>query len=179
MTLEIRWFFPGTIPENEVEDWFLDNPRFGERLTEKHGKTREDIYLLTPGNSDIGAKLREGKFEIKLRQVQQEFIDLAGGVSGKSEVWHKWKWPYARTKKDKKINEVVTNSFLARTPEKLRVTIWKQRWQRKFKPASPEDLDPVPKSQKDLSWRISAELTGLQIKGGTLVDHGDRSLRKP
>ena len=59
----------------------------------------------------------------------------------------------------------MTNSFLARTPEKLRVTIWKQRWQRKFKPASPEDLDPVPKSQKDLSWRISAELTRLQIKG--------------
>jgi len=54
---------------------------------------REDIYLLTPGNSDIGAKLREGKFEIKLLKDQQEFIDLAGGVSSKSEVWHKWKWP--------------------------------------------------------------------------------------
>ena len=44
VTLEIRWFFPGTIPEPGVKDWFLHTPRFGAELTDEHGKAREDIY---------------------------------------------------------------------------------------------------------------------------------------
>jgi len=162
ITLEVRWFFPGTIPAKEVGDWFLDNPRFGDRLTGKHGKTREDLYLLTPGNTGVGAKLREGRFEIKLLQDQQE-LELEEGAGGKSEVWHKWKWTYARGKKDAKINDLVTNSLMARTHQELRVMVRKKRWQRKFRLAGPEELAPRPGSEKDLTWWLSAELTGLQV----------------
>ena len=73
VTLEVRWFFPGTIPEPGVKDWFLHTPRFGAELTDEHGKAREDIYLLTPGTTAMGPKLREGRFEIKLNQDRQEF----------------------------------------------------------------------------------------------------------
>jgi hypothetical protein len=162
ITWEVRWFFKGSIPEKEVGDWFLNNPRFGERLIGKHGKKREDLYLLTPGNTSIGAKLREGRFEIKLLQDQQE-LELAGGGSGKSEVWHKWKWPYARGKKDTKINELITGSFMASTHPKLRVMVRKKRWQRKFTVTGPGELAPLPGREKGPTWWLSAELTGLQV----------------
>jgi hypothetical protein len=162
ITWEVRWFFKGSIPEKEVGDWFLNNPRFGERLTGKHGKEREDLYLLTPGNTGIGAKLREGRFEIKLLQDQQD-LELTGGAGGRSEVWHKWKWLYARGKKDAKINELVTRSLMASTHPKLRVMVRKKRWQRKFTVTGPGELAPFPGRGKDLTWWLSAELTGLQV----------------
>ena len=165
VTLEIRWFFPETVSAAGVQDWFLHNPRLGPALTEEQGETRVDLYLLTPGNTQIGPKLRGGRFEIKVRQNHQEIIDLNGSVSGKAEIWHKWKWPYARAKKDKEINDLVISSFLARTSENLRATVWKKRWQRKFKADHPEELTPVPMGQKGLSCWISAEFTGIKIKG--------------
>lgn len=165
ITLEIRWFFPGTIPATEVRDWFLQNPRLGERLTEKDGKKREDLYLLTPGNTGIGPKLREGKFEIKLLQGSQEVTEPVSSASGQGEVWHKWKWPYARGKKDKKIDALITNSVLAGTRQELRVMVWKQRWQRKFRVTGPGELAPAAGTKKDLTWWVSAELTGIEVKG--------------
>ncbi|MFZ2087839.1 MAG: hypothetical protein WAU47_04625 [Desulfobaccales bacterium] len=163
ITLEIRWFFPGTISEKEVKDWFLQNPRFGDRFTEKNGKKREDLYFRTPGHTGIGPKLREGRFEIKLLQGQQE-LELAGAVSGRTEVWYKWKWSYAKGKKDKKISDLVSASFLAGTPEHSRVTVAKIRWLRKFTVEGPGKFVPVSKSQKDLTWWISTEITGVQVK---------------
>jgi len=165
ITLEIRWFLPGIIPEKEVGNWFFHNPRFGARLIEKDGKKREDLYLLTPGNAGIGPKLREGKFEIKLLRGSQEVMEPGGAAGGRGEVWHKWKWPYARGKKDKKIDQLITESLLAGTREKLRVMVGKQRWQRKFRVAGPGELAPVAGSRKDLPWWVSAELTAIAVKG--------------
>ena len=165
ITLEIRWFFPGIVPEKEVGDWFFTNPRFGKRLTEKQGKKREDLYLLTPGNTGIGPKLREGMLEIKLLQGGHEITEPMSSAIGRGEVWHKWKWPYARRKKDKEIDEFITDGLLAGTRQKLRVMVWKQRWQRKFRVAGPGELAPVAGSKKDLAWWVSAELTALVVKG--------------
>ena len=92
----------------------------------KYGKKREDLYLLTPGNTGIGPKLREGKLEIKLLQGCQETTEPVISASAKSEIWHKWKGPYAKGKKDKKIDKLITKSILAGTQEKLRVTVWKK-----------------------------------------------------
>jgi hypothetical protein len=164
VTLEIRWFFPGTVPEPGVKDWFLHTPRFGAELTDEHGKAREDIYLLTPGTTAIGPKLREGRFEIKLIQDRQEFALPGGSVSGMSEVWHKWQWPYATNKANNE-SAAVTASFLASTPENLRVVVWKKRWQRKFRLAGSGELAPLAKVPKDLPWWISAELTALRVQG--------------
>jgi hypothetical protein len=121
ISVEIRWFFSG-VSEIGVKNWFLSSPRFGEILTEQQGRIRSDLYLVAGGNPGIGPKLQEDRFEIKLVQ-QQEDISVSGGVvRGKGEIWHKWKWPYARAKKDKKIDEVVISSFVARTAEDQRVT---------------------------------------------------------
>jgi hypothetical protein len=164
VTLEIRWFFPGIIPEPGVQDWFLHTPRFGAELTDKHGKAREDLYLLTPGSTAMGPKLREGRFEIKLIQGWQECAVPGCPVNGRSEVWHKWQWPYATNKANKE-SAAVTASFLAGTPENLRVVVGKKRWQRKFRCAGPGDLAPLAKVPTDLPWWISAELTALRVQG--------------
>ena len=164
ITVEIRWFFPG-VPEIGVKNWFLSNLRFSEILTENQGKMRSDLYLLAGGNTGIGPKLREGRFEIKLVQLQGDIIALDGAVRGTGEIWHKWKWPYARTKKDKKTNELVIAGFMARTAEHLRVIVQKKRWQRVFNPTGTGLSAPGPRSPKGLSCWIQAELTQLQVKG--------------
>lgn len=165
ITVEIRWFCQGKIPEKGVKDWFQNNSRFGDILEAKHGKKREDLYLITPGNTHIGPKLSEGRFEIKILQNHPEIIAIEGSAIGKGEIWQKWTWPYAKTGKDKKIIAWLFTSFLARTPENLRVAVWKNRWQRNFKPTSEGELAPVPMSQKGLSCWIYTELTELKVKG--------------
>jgi hypothetical protein len=164
ITVEIRWFFQG-VSEKGVNNWFLLNPRLGETLTEQRGQIRSDLYLLASGNTGIGVKLREGRFEIKVLQHHEEVLAKGGAVSGRGEIWHKWKWPYAKAKSDKKTDELVITSFMANTPENLRVRVWKKRWQRLFSPAGAKALAPMPKSPKGLAWWIQAELTELEVKG--------------
>jgi hypothetical protein len=163
ITVEIRWFFPG-VPEIGVKNWFLDNPRFGEALTETQGPIRSDLYLLAGGNTGIGRKLREGSFEIKLMQHQEEIIAAGGAVRGRGEIWHKWKWAYARAKKDNKTDELVIASFMASTAKNLRVMVRKKRWQRVFSPIGTAESAMVPGSPKEPSCWIQAELTELRVE---------------
>lgn len=163
ITVEIRWFFPGA-PEIGVKNWFLMNLRFGEALTETQGKMRLDLYLLAGGNTGIGAKLREGSFEIKLVQHQEDILTAGGAVRGRGEIWHKWKWPYARTKKDNQTDDLVIASFMARRTGNLRVMVRKKRWQRVFSPIGTKELAGLPRSPQEPSCWIQAEFTELQVQ---------------
>lgn len=85
-TAEMRWFYPGKVPE-EVRHWFQkelghDNLRSPE--------TREDVYLWVPQCDFLGVKHRQGRLEIKWRQQKLGGWQISDRCSGNAEIWIKW-----------------------------------------------------------------------------------------
>ncbi|MBD2250019.1 hypothetical protein [Nostoc parmelioides] len=83
---ELRWFYPGTIPE-DIKVWFqrcclIDQ----EQLPEK----REDIYLYVPESNFLGIKLRHGSLEVKWRTAELGVVGFGELIAGKAEKWSKW-----------------------------------------------------------------------------------------
>jgi hypothetical protein len=86
ITNELRWFYPGTIPE-EIEVWFGQNCLIDQmQLPEE----REDWYLYTPKCDFLGIKLRQGRLEVKWRQAEIGVVGFGELVEGKAEKWGKW-----------------------------------------------------------------------------------------
>ena len=88
-TMEVRWFYEGTVPP-EVLEWFQQ----GTRKPEEQPR-RVDYYLrLTDGDS-LGIKLREGRIEIKQRHRQCGVVCLHKRATGVVEHWRKWSFGLA------------------------------------------------------------------------------------
>ncbi|MGD8791898.1 MAG: hypothetical protein PVF47_05045 [Anaerolineae bacterium] len=88
-SIEIRWFYPGAMPEM-LAHWLAAgaNRPAGQ-------PTRRDHYLRLPGNAALGIKLREGGVEVKRREGAGRTVTLAPGVAGQAERWRKWRFPLA------------------------------------------------------------------------------------
>jgi hypothetical protein len=86
ITHELRWFHPGTIPE-DIQVWFQQHCLVDQSQLPED---REDIYLYAPESDFIGIKLRQGRLEIKWRKAELGIIDFGERVAGKSEKWAKW-----------------------------------------------------------------------------------------
>jgi hypothetical protein len=71
-------------PAEEVQRWF---ERRGPVI---NAEPRTDRYLCLPGTTSIGIKLREGKFEVKRRDIDFGFAPLGSGVIGRLALWRKW-----------------------------------------------------------------------------------------
>lgn len=85
-TLELRWFFHGTLPP-EVERWFnTDCP--GKLLGES--EEREDFYLYVPECDYLNIKLRQGSLEVKWRKTQLGVLRFGESWEGNVEKWLKW-----------------------------------------------------------------------------------------
>ncbi|MEE8104814.1 MAG: hypothetical protein V3T86_04690 [Planctomycetota bacterium] len=142
---EMRWFLPGVVPP-ETHAWF-------ESLASDHAVAaypREDVYLIVPARDDLGPKVREGRFEIKIRDAQLDTpVVAAEHVIGIAEDWSKHKW---------RCSEEVRG--LANVFDKgPRLRVAKYRRQRKFKIVD-DRLDPVKlKSRHDVVFLV--ELTEL------------------
>ena len=80
---EIRWFFAGE-PDPASVDWFAAS-RFG-----RQEEPRTDAYLLLPGCTTAGVKVREGRFEVKAQTSPREPVQFDNGVRGFEESWVKW-----------------------------------------------------------------------------------------
>jgi hypothetical protein len=80
---EVRWFFRGD-PPVEVGEWF----RSGDLWTQQ--PSRVDEYLMLPGCSTAGIKLREGRFEVKVQTEEPVATEYPGGVRGHRDGWVKW-----------------------------------------------------------------------------------------
>lgn len=80
---EVRWFFRGE-PPAEVWEWF----RSGDLWTQQ--PNRVDEYLVLPGCSAVGIKLREGRFEVKAQTEAPLATEYPGGVRGHRDGWVKW-----------------------------------------------------------------------------------------
>jgi len=86
-TLEVRWFFPGSIPA-EFNRWFT---ALGEFMSTD---ARVDHYLSGTGPM-VGIKVREGFLEIKQRQQEYGHQVFNPDLSGIVESWTKWRIPIA------------------------------------------------------------------------------------
>jgi len=88
-TLEARWFYPGTIPE-QVREWFTRGDPAAVREP-----VRVDYYLCLQNSHALGIKLRQGSMEIKHRLHQYGTISFHRHVTGVIEHWRKWSLPLA------------------------------------------------------------------------------------
>lgn len=87
-TAEVRWFFPGSIPD-DARAWFRTVA--GTPETE----ARTDRYVLPTAPEGLGVKWRSGRLEVKrLAEVvgEERFHER---VAGRVERWRKWSFPLA------------------------------------------------------------------------------------
>jgi hypothetical protein len=100
-TLEVRWFCPGPLADTGpgVEEWFRTKPRLGGggkplpiEWAPAAPAWRQDRYLLLPDYDEISIKWREGRLEIKGREIAFGQIVFAGSIEGRVERWIKWSY---------------------------------------------------------------------------------------
>jgi len=143
MSLELRWFFEGPLPD-EISEWCLKKGFLKER-------TRTDTYLLFP-SSDLGVKLRDGKLQIKYLISAEEFHSEDHEISGKMETWRKSSLP---------LKDPSTNPF--QDVEGPQIAVEKERDSRRY------EVDPtkgiVTPSDKRVAQGIMIEVTKLTIEG--------------
>jgi hypothetical protein len=89
-TVEARWFMVGRVPE-EAQWWF---ERSGPVT---NAQPRTDSYLRLPGVTSIGIKLREGRFEVKRREIDFGLALLGSRVTGRLGLWRKWSFTVSVT----------------------------------------------------------------------------------
>lgn len=80
---EIRWFLPGRIP-SDISDWFRSS---GLGVDEPE---RVDEYLLLPGCTTTGVKIRDGRFEVKTSLLPPVPVTYTDRVDGIKDAWIKW-----------------------------------------------------------------------------------------
>ncbi|MBD2497609.1 hypothetical protein [Nostoc sp. FACHB-280] len=79
-TIELRWFYPGTIP-TKIEEWFPQNCS---------PEKRADWYLYAPKSDYLGIKLRQERLEVKWRKAELGVLNFGELIEGKAEKWGKW-----------------------------------------------------------------------------------------
>ena len=79
---EVRWFLAGRLP-GEVAAWFVAADATNEP------ERRVDRYLRLPGAEGVGAKLRDGRFELKARTCAPTPLQFTPNVAGLADGWVK------------------------------------------------------------------------------------------
>jgi hypothetical protein len=98
---EIRWFFKKDSMQ-EIEKWFRGSGKFLS-----HQPERSDYYLSAGALLTHGIKIREGKFEVKIRQHDWGQISLPNNNTGKGNMWCKYSFAL---KEDEEVRHV-TDAF--------------------------------------------------------------------
>lgn len=83
---ELRWFYPGRIPE-DIKVWFQQQCLVDQAQTPEK---RADVYLYVPESDFLGIKLRQDNLEIKWRTAELGVLSFGEQVAGKAEKWSKW-----------------------------------------------------------------------------------------
>jgi hypothetical protein len=140
---EVRWFLADPIPD-ELQAWFASTAAFPPYLAGWEA-ARSDRYLRLPGCQTLGAKLREGKFELKALCAAPTRFALPHGVVGRSDSWVKWSYGEPPV-------EPFVAALLAEPAETVAgdhatwVDVTKLRWRRMFSLDGP--LREVPFDQQ-------------------------------
>lgn len=80
---EVRWFF------EEEGSAAIEQRMLQSKMADRQ-PARLDNYLLLPGCTSTGVKIREGRFEIKSRTSPPELRRYSGWVAGYRDSWVKW-----------------------------------------------------------------------------------------
>ncbi len=145
---EIRWFFEGPVPD-DVRRWFestdlgISEPR------------RTDDYLLLPGCTTTGVKLREGRFEIKALTRSPIPASYANRVSGLKDGWIKWS---RKAGDEQALRDILVSD------EDTWIPVSKQRYLRLFslEHGTPEELAP---RSRNLERGCQVELGSITLDG--------------
>lgn len=116
-SMEVRWFYEGTIPP-EVLAWFQRGNR-----KPKEQSCRVDYYLRLDSDS-LGIKLREGRIEVKQRHHHYGVVCFHEQVTGLMDHW--WKWSFKLTKVHSNLMDVALfpSSWIGVKKERR---LWKYR----------------------------------------------------
>jgi hypothetical protein len=79
---EVRWFDSEPLPE-DLRLWFQ------RRCPMADENRRTDSYLVLPGSTVVGVKLREGRLEIKAQREPAREVRYPNGVAGRADGWIK------------------------------------------------------------------------------------------
>jgi hypothetical protein len=152
MSLEMRWFFQGKIPE-EVKRWFnkvfLDNEK---PFLEKE-ETYQDIYLFNPEVSYSSVKFRNENFGIKWRKNTYPIAIRINktNISGVAEEWKLWE-----IKNDKTSEEI--QMYMDRNDKHpwIKINKNRQRYHFKISDKTKELLEPeTGRSNSDCSMELT------------------------
>ena len=110
-TREVRWFLEQPVPE--AGRWFEALPRASYTL-----ESREDVYLVLPGRTDLGVKFRENRLELKYRFGNSTTAEIAPGMTGVLESWEKLGFP---------TTPEIANSVLPEGSHASRIPVLKRR----------------------------------------------------
>lgn len=80
---EIRWFLEGGAGA-PVQRWFEASPLAREE------DPRVDSYLVLPGCTTCGVKIRQGHVEVKAEVTRPESVTYENGLTGRRVSWVKW-----------------------------------------------------------------------------------------
>jgi hypothetical protein len=96
---EVRWFFDGPLSAHgALEDWFFGCAPFeraggvGAPAWQPRRDDAPDVYLLLPGQADMGIKWREGLLQVKGLVASLGRRDYCGRHAGSVERWIKWSY---------------------------------------------------------------------------------------
>jgi hypothetical protein len=87
-SLELRWFYKGTIPK-KIINWFYELPG---TLGVESEPPRNDYYLSAKGLTSLGLKLSRKRLEIKVREKDFNFVSSNGRNIGIAEYWTRYEW---------------------------------------------------------------------------------------
>lgn len=148
-SMEVRWFYQGTVPA-EVAEWFHSGSSQPEEQP-----PRVDYYLCLPEMDGLGIKLREGRLEVKRRQHQHGILRLCDQAAGVVEHWRKWSFQLLAGDGE------LANSL---KPVSSWLGVEKGRLLRKHRVAEDDRLVPVPVEEYP-ERGCSVELSTLRVEG--------------
>lgn len=147
-TMELRWFYRGELPL-AISHWFQQDS-LGEHL--EPPEAREDLYLYIPGCDYLGIKLRQGKLEIKWRQLEFDVLQFADRSAGQAEKWIKWTCADST-------GTGIPKETVAKEPW---ISVMKTRSQRQYQVFSERSLVAVPINQS-IDQGCTVELAKLSV----------------
>jgi hypothetical protein len=162
MPWELRFFSPAMSDYEQVKKWFESNDNIFD--TEE----RDDMYVFSPGSSDLGIKMRKernkdgiakpAKLEIKWRKAcSLNFNILDEKINGNLEEWVKWGWNGGPAESNDNMVD-----FFSDLPRGPGITIGKDRSLRRY--VLQNDLVRSTKWIKDGEDGLSCEITKIRAK---------------
>ena len=148
-SMEVRWFYQGTVPA-EVAEWFQSGTGRAEAQA-----PRVDYYLDLQEMDGLGIKLREGKVEVKRRQRQYGIRCFCEQAAGLVEHWRKWSFELS-------MGEGALSDSLR--PASSWMAVRKERQLRKYRVEEDDHLVPVP-AEAYPERGCSVELSSLCVEG--------------